>query len=368
MPKVKEIYGYLNEIAPIGLAESYDNPGLLAGDGEREVSRALIALDITPEVCKEAAGQGAQLLISHHPVIFKPVKSVLKDGASAALWALVSAGLSAICMHTNLDVAPGGVNDTLAGVLGLEKTGVLLSENRKNYKKITVFVPEEYAKHVREAMAGAGAGSLGDYDSCAFACHGDGYFRPLEGAHPFIGSEGKLQRVPEMRIEAICPADAVGEVVSAMKRAHPYEEPAYDIFDDEAVSAEFGVGMTAKLDKPADLDEFARFVGRRLGADGVSVCRAGGRAENVAVCSGAWDDELTLVAKEKGCDTMLTGELKHSAKLLALELGLNVVAAGHFATENVICPELARRLGERFPDVVFSLAHTSAPSYFVGAR
>lgn len=367
MTTVKDIFDFLCEMAPLRLAESYDNPGLLAGDAAKPVTRAAIALDITPEVCSEAADSGCELIVSHHPVIFRPVSSVRKDGAEAALWSLVNLGLSAICMHTNLDAAPGGVNDTLAEVLGLEKTGPLLYGRRENYKKITVFVPDEYAEEVRAAMADAGAGRFGNYDECAFAVKGEGCFRPLEGARPFIGKKGTLERAGETKIEAVCSPEAAPAVVEAIRRAHPYEEPAYDIFDDEALFTQYGIGMTAKLVKPTGPDDFARFVARTLGTDGASVSKAGDKCEKIAVCSGAWDDELTIAAREKGCDTILTGELKHSAKLLALALGLNVVAAGHYATENVVCPALLSRLGARFPDVAFTLAHTKAPSHFVGA-
>jgi dinuclear metal center YbgI/SA1388 family protein len=366
MTTANDIYGFLKKLAPLELAESYDNPGLLAGDSLRQVTKVLIALDITKELCKEADCKGAQLVISHHPVIFKPVSSVLKNGATAVLWELVHSGLTAICMHTNLDIAPGGVNDTLAQVLDLKKTGCLLVTGKSSYQKIAVFVPEEHAARVREAMAQAGAGKLGNYDQCAFETVGTGHFRPLEGANPFIGEISHSENVREVKVEAICAPDNVEAVISAMRSAHPYEEPAYDIFEDGAVSEEWGIGMLAELTQKMPLDDFAHFVSDRLSAGGVHVCRATGHVRRIAVCSGAWDDELTLCAQKSGADTILTGEIKHSAMLLALSLGLNVVAAGHFATENVICAKLAQTLGASFEDVVFEVAQCNQnPSYLL---
>jgi dinuclear metal center YbgI/SA1388 family protein len=366
LTNVCEIFNFLKGLAPLEMAESYDNPGLLAGDDAQPVTKALIALDITGAVCEEAACKGAQLVISHHPVIFTPVRSVLKNGATAALWQLVSRGLSAVCMHTNLDIAPGGVNDTLARALGLENTGILKVTGGGDFKKLVVFVPAAAAESVRTAMAQAGAGRFGNYDGCAFMSPGTGYFRPLEGAKPFIGEVGRTSAVDEVRLEAVCRAEDVEAALEAMRRAHPYEEPAYDIFDDGAPSEPCGIGLLADLKQETSLDDFARFVSGRLSARGVRLCRAGGVVRRVALCSGAWDDELTLIAKKSGADTILTGEIKHSAMLLALELGLNVVAAGHFATENVICGRLAEILGGAFRDVAFEVAQSNTdPSYFL---
>jgi dinuclear metal center YbgI/SA1388 family protein len=361
-----DIYGFLKKIAPLEFAESYDNPGLLAGDSQRQITRVLIALDITKELCKEADCKGAELVISHHPIIFKPVSSVLKNGVTAVLWELVNRGLTAICMHTNLDIAPGGVNDTLAQVLDLNKTGCLLVTGKSAHKKIAVFVPDEYAGKVRAAMAQAGAGRLGNYDQCAYETEGTGYFRPLEGANPFIGEVDSGTSVKENKVEAICAAEDVEAVIAAMRRVHPYEEPAYDIFEDSAVSEARGIGMLAELKQAMPLNDFAHFVSGKLSAGGVRVCRASDDVRRVALCSGAWDDELTLCAQQGGADTILTGEIKHSAMLLALSLGLNVVAAGHFATENVICAKLAQTLGAAFSDVAFEVAQSNQdPSYFL---
>ena len=367
MTKAADIFNYLEELAPLSLAESYDNPGLLAGSGNQTVERALIALDITRDVCSQAASMGAQLVVSHHPVIFRPVRSVPSEGAGSAVWHLARNGLTAICMHTNLDRTNGGVNDALVQALGLQSPRILKAEGGFEYKKVTVFVPESSAGAVREAMAKAGAGKLGRYDSCAYETHGTGYFRPLAGAHPAVGCVGETARVPEVRVEAICKASLLDRVMDGVRRVHPYEEPAFDIFDEEAVSEPYGIGRLGELPKEMTLDDFARQTARRLGGNGAVTYGANRPVRRVAVCSGAWDGALTQASVDAGADVILTGEIKHSDMLDALACGLGVVAAGHFATEQVICPYLCDRLSMAFPEVVFRQASGGDPARYVGA-
>jgi len=359
-----EIYDFLKIIAPLMLAESYDNPGLLVGSGQQQVNKALVALDITSDVCLEAVQKDAQLVISHHPVIFKPVRAVLREGETAPLWQLVNNSLTAICMHTNLDSAAGGVNDALAEALGFKKPSVLLVRGVKNYKKVAVYVPRAYAQAVRQSIAQAGAGSLGAYDSCSFETEGIGYFRPLEGAKPFIGQVGSVEQVSEVKLEAICAPSITNNVVEAIKRVHPYEQPAIEIFDDESNSEAYGIGRLALLSHTQELEAFVRFVTKSLLSGGARFASAGRKVSSVAICSGAWDAELTVEAVLKGADTILTGEIKHSDILAALDCGLNVIAAGHFATENVICPVLASKLSTEFPDVRFEVAQSGKDAMF----
>lgn len=356
MATVDELFSYLKEWAPLHLAESWDNVGLLVGDSGVLVQKALVALDITAAVCEEASVVGAQLVISHHPVIFRPLANVHTEGVSAPVWQLARHGLSAICMHTNLDIADGGVNDVLLQALGLERTGILQPLGAYPYQKISVFVPETHAVQVREAMAQAGAGHYDGYDSCAFETHGTGYFRPLANANPFIGEAGRLESVREVRIEAVCDARDTAGVVSAMKAAHPYEVPAYDLFDDAALKQPYGIGRLARLLRATDLPAFARDAKERLHAASVSFHDAGKPVHTVAVCSGAWDGELTAAASAAGADTVLTGEIKHSDMLTVAAAGLNLVAAGHYATEQPICAEIVRRLGAAFPAISFAVA------------
>jgi dinuclear metal center YbgI/SA1388 family protein len=364
MSTVKEIYDYLNSIAPVDLAEDYDNPGLLTGQPDGEVSSALLSLDITSQTANEAAARGAQLVISHHPVIFKPLRSVLSTGVSAPVWNLARLSLSAICMHTNLDAANGGVNDALAAVLGLLEVAGLCAYQSRHYKKITVFVPQDHAQKVRLAMAEAGAGKLGAYDGCAFEAKGSGYFRPLDGANPFIGKSGVPERVDELRIEAVCAPDRVKSVISAMLKAHPYEVPAYDIFDDEAVSENYSMGRVGVMSENITLKEFAQSVKKSLSSACVKVVDTGKMPHKIAVCGGSADESLITKAAHAGADTLVTGEMKHNLYYTALEAGINIVEAGHFATETVILPVLKEKLNAAFPQINFKIASTNTEPYY----
>lgn len=369
MTTAQDIFAYLTRLAPLAFAEGYDNPGFLVGERHAVVTSALVALDVTPEVCAEASETGAQLVVSHHPVIFHPVGAVLAEGPTRPVWELARRGLSAICMHTNLDAAFGGVNDALIETVGLSGERVLLPRGREKYKKLIVFVPAGYEERVREAMTKAGAGSLGDYDSCAFASKGDGYFRPLDGAKPFIGRAGELAKTGEIRLEAVCAAENADAVVAAVRSVHPYETPAFDVIDDEGPGRVYGIGRLALLPEPMKPEDFARHVSRALRSGGARLCLAGGEVLRVAVCSGAWDRELTRAAEKAGADTVLTGEIKHSDMLEALGAGLNVVAAGHYATEAVIRPRLRDALKAEFGGVSFAVsAHERSPESFLSEQ
>lgn len=355
MTTVGDIFGYLCEIAPPSLAEGWDNVGLLCGDKNAAVQKALIALDITTAVAKEAAAEKAALVVSHHPVIFTPLKTVTAQGSGAAVWALASHSVSAVCMHTNLDISKQGVNQALADALGLKNTCLLEKTGGAFYKKVAVFVPQSHAEAVRKAMAAAGAGLYDGYAGCAFAAQGHGFFTPLEGSSPYIGRTGREESVEEVRIEAVCRAQDVGAVVSAMRKAHPYEVPAYDIFADEALADEYGLGLVGEC-APAALDDFAAFAVGKLNGGCARVCSAGKNAKIVAVCGGAEDGKLIECALRAGADTLVVGEIKHHRMIEALEKGLNIIEAGHFATENVICPRLLGMLSQKFSSVLFTLA------------
>lgn len=356
MTTVSDIFQFLNHFAPVSLAEEWDNVGLLCGDSDAGVNRALIALDITSKVAQEAARKSVQLIVSHHPVIFHPLRSVMAD---SAVWQMAKASVSAICMHTNLDLCNGGVNDALAETLEISGREILLPEGKFSFQKISVFVPAGYAEAVRLAMAEAGAGTYKGYDSCAYETSGSGYFRPLAGSNPFIGEVGKPEKTEEVKIEAVCAEDKVKAVVSAMLKAHPYEVPAYDIFADEGPGEPYGLGRVGDLPSERALPEFAEFVKQKLSCGMVKICNGGKTVRRVAVCGGSGDESLIFESLRKGADTLVVGEMKHSSKIVAVERDLNIVEAGHFATENVICPHLCKLLSQQFPAVSFELAESN---------
>lgn len=352
MNKVGEFHDAIQSFAPFSTAESWDNVGLLIGGRGLPVTRALLALDLTGAVLEEAVRLRAELVITHHPVIFKPLAAL--DSASLAYRA-VAAGISVISAHTNLDLAQGGVNDALAARLQLSNIRPLTEEHARPYHKIVVFVPVATAQEVYEAMATAGAGRDGGYSHCAFFARGEGRFLPLAGATPAVGEVGRLENVEEVRLEMLCTPDNSPAVISAMRAAHPYEQPAFDVLHSHARSQSLSLGRVGTTEKPVSPGDLAAFVRERLGAAGVRYVGGPGAITTVAVCGGSGGG-LLRAARAKGAQALVTGEAKHNELLEAAELGLTLVDAGHFATENVVMEPLRRRLSELLPGAVITIS------------
>lgn len=348
MTTAGEIYRYIDSFAPFSSAMDFDNPGLLVGGFHTPVRVALVALDITPEVIEEAKRRSAQLIISHHPVIFRPLKRLSEDSVP---YLLAKAGITAICAHTNLDMAPGGVNDCLAQALGLESVRPLLFYQQTPWYQVTVFVPKGYENAVREAMAAAGAGSLGNYSGCSFTSSGVGRFTPESGANPFLGSLRKEECAEEGRIEALCAPQLLPGVLAAMKKVHPYEEPAFFVGRNHAVHTDFPEALVGGLPQPLSPEAFAAFVKNALGCERVSAVYGQREVSLVALCSGAGGDCLPAALEQ--ADAFVTGEVKHHEWLLASQKGKTVVCAGHFRTEDIAMKPLCEKLSERFAQVKF---------------
>src|SRR5690606_5428521 len=243
--------------APPASKLDYDNVGLQVGDARREVASVLVALDLTLAVIEEAREVGAGLVVTHHPLLFRPLKRLTADDPAGALaLRLAEAGLAYYAVHTNLDAAPGGVSFALAERLGLEGVRFLAPSEGKLIKLVT-FAPADHAEAVRRAMAGAGAGRIGDYEACAFTLRGTGHFRPAEGADPFIGEAGGGEEaVDEGRIEAEVRRWDLGRVGAAMRAAHPYEEVAYDVYPVEQAASRVGFGAVGALPEATTLAAF----------------------------------------------------------------------------------------------------------------
>ncbi|MFA7468426.1 MAG: Nif3-like dinuclear metal center hexameric protein, partial [Desulfotomaculaceae bacterium] len=312
--RAKDIVSVMEQLAPPGLAEEWDNSGWQVGDPEAEVDKVLLALDVTPEVAKEAEKYSAQLIISHHPVLLKGIKSVRCDDPSGGLiYRLIGAGIGVYAAHTNLDSARDGVNEVLARSLDLRSSEVLHPVRHKQFVKLVVFVPEERAETLREALGRAGAGWIGKYSDCTFNLRGTGTFRPREGATPYIGTVGELEQVDEVRIETIVRKSELGRVVGAMLQAHPYEEVAYDLYPLENSEVKLGLGRIGFLDLPVTLAALAASVKDILQAESV---RYGGHPDvmvkKVAVCGGSGGD-LWPLARRRGADVLVTGDIRYHA-------------------------------------------------------
>lgn len=337
----------LEAIAPLRLAEGWDNVGLMVGSPEQIVQNVLVAVDLTAAVLAQAEKTGANLIITHHPFIFSPLKSIRTDSAGGSLLArLIKADIAVYSAHTNLDAAVGGVSDVLAGKLGLTDVRPLVADTGEKLIKLAVFVPESHLEAVAQAITAAGAGHIGNYSHCTFRSAGMGTFMPLEGTNPFTGVQGRLEYTPECRLETIMPAAEAKRVVAAMIKAHPYEEVAYDLYPLENKIAFAGLGRVGTLPAKVMFDELVEAVKAVLALEVVRVAGAvSGPVKTVAVCGGAGGSFIRK-AYEAGADCFVTGDIKYHEAQEAVELGIAVIDAGHFATEQPVVSSLVARLNE----------------------
>ncbi len=354
-PTVRQIAEALEAWAPPGSAQSYDNVGLQVGDPERPVRRALLALDLTPAVLEEARTLEAELIITHHPLLFRPPRRLTPDSLVSSLaLRLAASGIALYSIHTNLDAAPGGVSFVLAEHLGLKDVQFLAKMEQALYKLVT-FVPASHFEQVREALAEAGAGRIGNYEACAFATRGTGYFRPGDMARPFIGEPGKLESAEELRLEAEVARWDLPRVLAAMRAAHPYEEVAYDVYPVEQPYTRAGLGAIGRLEKPEPLRDFLQRVAERLQTDSLRyVGDPDAPVETVAVCGGAGAD-LIGRALAAGANAYVTADLTYHRFFEVLgndgRPRMALIDAGHYETEALTETLLATWLRQRFPMV-----------------
>ena len=345
MTTVRELVGKLEQIAPPWMADEGDAIGLQVGDRAREARRVCTAVDPSAAVVDLALAQQADLLVTHHPLIHSPLKSLAAGEPIADRVAkLVRADVALYVMHTNYDTVPGGVNDALARKLGVVETSPMTTRRQDKYHKLVVFVPEEAVERVRNAMAEAGAGRIGLYTHCSFRARGVGSFLPQAGAQPHVGKAGRLEEVEEWRLEMICTESALDGVISAMREAHPYEEVAYDVYELANEPVKLGYGRVGVLAEETSLGEFAEHVRNILDVRFPKI--AGDlkkRIKSVALCSGG-GASLHREAASAGADVYVTGDWRHHDISGATDLGLAVIDAGHFETEKPGMVALAERL------------------------
>lgn len=346
--------------APARLAYDWDRAGLAAGDPAAKVSRVLTCLSVTRAAVDAAVRAKAEMIVAHHPPIWTPLASLRADRPETQTpLALVRAGIACFSAHTNLDLAPGGVNDILAARLGLEGVGPLLAAPQARQVKLVCFVPETHLAAVRDAVSAAGAGEIGEYSHCSFSAPGVGTFKPSERANPYSGTKGALSEEAELRFETLLPAAALGPVLDALRAAHPYEEPAYDIVTLENHDARFTLGRRGALPKPMALKAFAGWVAARLGAG--HALYAGDpkrKVRTAAVIGGAGGSQAAAIPGD--VDVLVTGDVKYHDALDAVERGLSIVDAGHQGTELAIAAAMAERLGTALPGLKTKVYHEPA--------
>jgi dinuclear metal center YbgI/SA1388 family protein len=344
----------MDEFAPPGLAFDWDHIGLGIGDPEWNVARVLVALSVTPEAARAAIRSKANLIVSHHPVIWDPIGALRMDDPHMRMCVeLADAGIACFAAHTNLDAAPGGVNDTLAGLLGLEARRPLFPLPHAGVVKLVTFVPESHLEAVREAVCAAGAGVIGEYAHCSFSVAGMGTFLPGDAARPYSGQRGRVNEEPERRFEALTPKVRLAQVVRALMNAHPYETPAYDIVPLENGDPGAGLGVRGEWKRPETLRACCERVRAALGLDAVRcVGDLRRRIKTAAVLGGSGGGEVSSIPSE--IDVYVTGELGYHDALAARERGLAIIEAGHDGTERCIIPVVAQFLRKRFPALQIS--------------
>jgi len=349
-PSVADVVAVLEAAYPPELAADWDAIGLVCGDPAAPVRSVLIAVDPLPTVVEEASE--AQLLVTHHPLLLRGVHGVAANTPKGALvHSLIRSGTALFTAHTNADAADPGVSDALAEALGLSVRGPLVPVPEPRMDKIVTFVPVgPDITLVRDALAAAGAGRIGDYSHCSFATAGTGQFRPLAGARPTIGEVGRLERVAETKLEMVLPRTRRRDVVAALRATHPYDEPAFDLFELAELPSARGLGRIGTLPEPEPLRVFAERVARALPSTAVGV-RAAGDPERpittVAVCGGAGDSALDA-AITAAVDAYVTADLRHhpaTEHLLAGSLpGCRtpaLVDVAHWASEWPWCAQAA---------------------------
>jgi len=342
----------IEEWAPLQLAEDWDNCGLQVGDRTQEIHKVFVALTPTLAVVERAIAAGADMIVTHHPLLFKPMKQITTDKEQGKIvHLLLKNGISLYSAHTNLDITVDGVNDVLAQRLDVRNLRPLADCTYETLYKLVVYVPTGYENQVRTAICGAGAGWIGGYSDCTFQGKGQGTFLPREGTNPFTGKVGELEFAEEYRLETVVPQSKLSAVLTAMESSHPYEEVAYDIFRLENKGACSGLGRIGELPTEMTSEEFLQYVSGKLGQPFLTYAGQAAKIKKVALCGGSAASYMTA-AKANGADAYVTGDVKYHDGQLAEELGILVIDAGHFATEQAIVEKLAEFLRKQNVEVV----------------
>lgn len=339
----------LEAVAPLALQEDYDNCGLQVGSKSVGCTGVLLCVDVTPAIVDEAVSRGCNLIVSHHPLIFKGLKRL--TGATlqeVAIIHAISAGISIYSSHTCLDNAPEGVSHEMARRLGLENVSVLDSQSHQMMKLVTM-VPDGHVEQVRRALFAAGAGELGEYDSCSYGSRGEGTFRAKPGAHPFVGRVDELHVEPEIRLEVLLPAWRQAEMEEALRAAHPYEEPAYDFIRLENRSRYWGSGVVGEFRSPVGAGELVERVKTAFGSP-VARCTAlpDGAMHRVALCGGS-GSFLIPQAIARGAQAIVTSDVKYhdfvdyGGRILIIDIG-------HYESERCAKDIFYRAISEKIPN------------------
>ncbi len=333
----KQVGQMIEQMAPLRYQCDWDKSGFHVQLNQSDVTGILVCLDVTPQVIEEAKQKQCNFILAHHPLLFRPVSCIDNasyEGRCAA--ALMESGISLYCAHTSMDAAGQGINVFLAQKLGIAHWDWLTPTAHKKYCEVSVYVPHTHANSVRLAMHDGGAGRMGNYSCCSFSIEGEGRFKPEEGAEPFIGKQGEVERVDEVCVTSICEQRKLPEVLTLMRTMHPYEEPAIHVTPMEHPSeVEAGLGVIGCFEQPKQMRVLLDEIKAALETDAVRFCGdLDDEIQTVALCGGGGSDLIEL-ARSKGAQVFLTGEIKHNFYVAAE--GMALVEAGHYDTEKCFC-------------------------------
>ena len=329
--KLHEITSTLESIAPMIYQESYDNSGLIVGDLSMEVTGAIICLDSTEDVVDEAIRKGANLVIAHHPVVFKGLKTFTgKNYVERTVMKAIKNDIALYAIHTNLDNVRRGVNEKIADKLGLMNKRIL-SAKRGFLSKLVFFCPKKDSNSVKDAVFSAGGGAIGDYDYCSYSSGGLGTFKPVREANPVEGELGELSSIKELRIEVLVKNSVLEEVVHALKSAHPYEEVAHEVYSIKNEDQEVGSGMIGELESPVALDDFLSYVSLTFNTGVIKYTPFKKEIKKVAVCGGSGSFLLKNAMAAKA-DVFITSDFKYH-EFFDAEGEISIFDIGHFESE-----------------------------------
>ncbi len=353
--KLHQIASYLEEIAPLSLQEDYDNAGLLIGSPDMEIQGALITLDVTPEVIEEAIHHQCNLIIAHHPLIFRGLKKITgRNDVEKSVIMAIKNEVAIYAIHTNLDNVFEGVNHQLAVKLGLINLRILSGKSHM-LRKIVTFAPGSHAEKIRMALFGAGAGNIGNYDQCSFNAEGTGTFRGNENTQPFVGTPEKIHHEKEIRIETVVPAFLVNQTIHALLEAHPYEEVAYDVYPIDNTYNKIGSGMIGELPEAMPIDKFLQNVKQSLGCQYIKHNALINRpVKRVAICGGSGSFLIGDAFRAKA-DVFITGDIKYH-EFFEHQNEMTIADAGHFETEQNTKELLEGFLTKKFPNFALRIS------------
>jgi dinuclear metal center YbgI/SA1388 family protein len=331
--QINSLIQFFEELAPLSLQEPYDNSGLLVGDPNREITGVLITIDITEEILEEAVNLGANLIISHHPIIFNGLKKLVGTTYSErSVIMAIKNDVAIYAAHTNLDnILQNGVNSKICQLLGLQNIRIL-QPVKGQLQKLIVFVPEKHADSLMDAMFEAGAGKIGNYDACSFKSSGTGTFRAGENTNPFVGKKNELHAEPEIRLEIVVPSYRSANVIKAMKKIHPYEEVAYDLITLQNEWSQVGAGMVGEISESMDGMAFLGHLKKTFNTGCIRHTEVlNKKVKKIAVCGGA-GSFLLKDAIKAGADVFVTGDFKYH-QFFDAERKLIIADIGHYESE-----------------------------------